>query len=68
MVQLIHVAQIGVLRRKEPCFKEKLMEDAKKAEEFISQHGKELLLEMVKYVYDEPEAPGPEGKRRRRSA
>jgi hypothetical protein len=68
MVQLIHVAQIGELWRKEPGFEEKLTEGAKKAEEYVCQHGKELLLEMVKYVYGGPEALGVRvGTQRKRS-
>jgi hypothetical protein len=66
MLQMIHGAQIVEAHRSEPCFDDKINQHTKDAEDYISQHSKELGLKMVKYVYDEPEAPGVRGKARRK--
>ena|ERR1043165_6579768 len=66
MVQMIQVAQMGESRLKEPCFEEKLMEDANHVAEFILKESEKLGLQMVNYVYDESEAPGAQPKKRRK--
>jgi len=68
MVQMIHGAQIVETHHSKPYFDEKVTEHAKDAEEYVAHHSQELGLKMVKYVYDEPEAPGARGKRRRKQS
>ncbi len=52
MVQMIHAAQIVEAHGWKPCSEGNVRDHAKNAEEFISKHSKELVLEMVKYVND----------------
>jgi hypothetical protein len=66
LAELIHAAQIVQGYKWEPSNKEKAEAYTKDADEFISQKTKERVLELVKFVYDEPEAHGG-GRRRKRS-
>jgi len=68
IANMTYVAEIGALRRKEPCFEERLMEDAKHAEEFISQQSDDMGLAMLKYIYGEEGEPGTQRKKRRKWA
>jgi hypothetical protein len=63
---LTYVAEVGAPLRNYPYYEEKLTEDAIKAEEFISQNSEKVFLQMMKYIYEEPETPHTPGKRRRK--
>ena len=66
IVQMIHGAQIVEAHHSEPGFEDKSRKHAENAEQFISQHGQELGLKMVKYVYGGSEEPSaPRGGRRK---
>jgi len=67
IVQMIHGVQIVETHQSRPSFEDKVNEYAKDADAYISRHSEELGLKMVKYVYDEPEAPVARGKARRKS-
>jgi len=64
IANLTYVAEMGGQRRNEPCFEEKLRDDAKHAEEFISQQTDHMVLPMIKYIYGETELPAPKPKAR----
>jgi hypothetical protein len=66
MAQLTYVAQVGEPLRNRPYYEEKLKEEAIHAEEFISQNSEKVCLQMMKYIYEEPEAPSVRGKRGRK--
>lgn len=70
IVQMIHSAQIVEAHQSEPCLQDKAKEHVKAAQEYISQHSKELGLKMVSYVYDDSEtqSPQPEIRRKRRQS
>jgi len=66
MVQMIHGAQIVEAHHSKPCFENKVREHTKGAQEYISQHSKELCLKMVKFVYDDCETRAAQSEARRK--
>ncbi len=66
LLGLVHVSQLARDQRPEPYYEEKLREDAKAAEEYVSQKSCEAGLAMVKYMYAESEEPrAPRAGRRK---
>lgn len=65
-LRMIHGAQIVEGHGSNPGHEERVRDHAKAAEEYISQHGHELGLKMVKYIYGEEQAPSAPHDTRRK--
>jgi len=65
-VNMIHGAQIVEAHGFKPGHEERVREHAKATEEYISQNGHNLGLKMVKYIYNEHQAPPARHDRRRK--
>lgn len=66
-ISLLLVSQQVQIRAQKPfCYADQLEEDAKAAEEFIANQGKQMGLEMIRYIYREERAPETKHDRRRR--
>jgi hypothetical protein len=66
IVQMIHGAQIVDAHKSQCASDEKITNHAKDAEDYISQHAKELGQSMLNYIYGGPEAVDTEPKKRRK--
>lgn len=58
MVAMLHGAQIVESYRAAHVPEKEAKKRGQKLEDFISKHSKKLLFRMIRYVYDEPDAPG----------
>jgi hypothetical protein len=66
MLSMIVVGELARSQGRQEYYADKLTEDAKDAEDYISKHSNELGLAMVNYIYGESEAPSAQGKTRRK--
>jgi hypothetical protein len=66
-ISLQRVEQLAQTQSKPPFyFEDKLMEDAKADEEFISNQSEQVGVTMLRYIYGEDRAPEPPEPRRDR--
>lgn len=63
-VKMIHGSQIVQAQGTKPGYEERIAEDVKATDEFISQKTEEMSLKMVKYIYGGDESGARTGKQR----
>ena len=63
---LVHVWQLADSQRPKQYFADKLDEDARAAEEYVSEKSHELGLKMVRYIHTDAPEPEPRFNRRRK--
>lgn len=64
IANLTHAAVIGTFHYNDPRYEEKLMEDARHAEQFVSEKSQAMALAMMNYVHGGAAQPASKSKRR----
>ena len=66
IANMTYVAQMRAPYHNQPYFHDKLMEEAKHAEQFVSQQTDKTVPQIIKYIYDDAEKLLPKSKTRRK--